>query len=267
LGIGAVLLSQTPTSVEQFESRNSTVYDDDSVARSYAAESALQPAEVAIFSQLQDLLKNRPVLDIGVGGGRTTDHLLRLSSDYVGVDYSARMVEVAKQRYPQVSFEVADARFLQRFADSHFGLVLFSFNGIDYIHHEGRLQALKEMWRKVALGGWLVFSSHNRAAFQPEPSFQFSLHPFRLWSEWLRTKHLRNGRKLEQHTAEYAIVNDGAHGSRLLTYYIDHAQQVRQLQSVGIKDTVEIYDRRGKLIEPNDKCDSPWIYYAIQKTS
>ena len=73
------------------------------------------------------------MLDIGVGGGRTTLHFAPLVKEYVGIDYSQNMIKACQERFAQVSFQTADARSMGIFKDSTFDFILFSYNGIDYI--------------------------------------------------------------------------------------------------------------------------------------
>jgi ubiquinone/menaquinone biosynthesis C-methylase UbiE len=42
---------------------------------------------------------------------------------------------------------------LSRFPAGWFDFVLFSYNGIDFVDHAGRLQVLKEIARVLASGG------------------------------------------------------------------------------------------------------------------
>jgi 2-polyprenyl-3-methyl-5-hydroxy-6-metoxy-1,4-benzoquinol methylase len=44
--------------------------------------------------------------DIGCGPGRITTHLHALNLDVFGVDLSPRMVAVARNAYPHISFDV-----------------------------------------------------------------------------------------------------------------------------------------------------------------
>jgi len=53
--------------------------------------------------------------------------------EYIGVDYSAEMIAACCQKFPDLVWQVADARNLEQFADNYFDFILFSFNGIDYI--------------------------------------------------------------------------------------------------------------------------------------
>jgi SAM-dependent methyltransferase len=53
-----------------------------------------------------------PVLDVGCGPGTVTAHLSELGVDVSGVDLSGEMVRHARQRYPELRFEVASATAL-----------------------------------------------------------------------------------------------------------------------------------------------------------
>jgi len=101
------------------------------------------------------------VLDIGIGGGRTTGLLGPNARSYVGVDVSAEMVSLAQRRFPRAELRVGDARELSGLADDRFDLVVFSFNGLDALDHADRSLALKAMARVVAPQGRVLFSSLN----------------------------------------------------------------------------------------------------------
>jgi ubiquinone/menaquinone biosynthesis C-methylase UbiE len=60
------------------------------------------------------------MLDIGVGGGRTTKYFFPLAKEYVGIDYSPEMIQACKKKFPELRFEVADVRNLSLFGDGHF---------------------------------------------------------------------------------------------------------------------------------------------------
>jgi ubiquinone/menaquinone biosynthesis C-methylase UbiE len=54
----------------------------------YAASTELQPPEKAILDTLRDQLRQMKMLDIGVGGGRTTMHFAQAAQEYWAIDYS-----------------------------------------------------------------------------------------------------------------------------------------------------------------------------------
>lgn len=154
-------------------------YCSEDVVRSYSRGHTLQAPEQAILDHLGPaLLARSRVLDLGVGGGRTTPELVRRCASYVGADFAAPMVEACRQRFGDllqrgnVAFDVADARALP-FASASFDLLVFSFNGIDLVGGGAqRLQALSECRRVLRPGG-----AAGLFLAQPELARQSARHP------------------------------------------------------------------------------------------
>lgn len=53
------------------------------------------------------------ILDLGCGTGQLTQKIAQFGAEVLGVDNSATMINTARQNYPHLRFEVADARNLQ----------------------------------------------------------------------------------------------------------------------------------------------------------
>jgi trans-aconitate methyltransferase len=53
------------------------------------------------------------ILDLGCGTGQLTEKISQFGAEVLGVDNSATMIEKARENYPHLRFEVADARNLQ----------------------------------------------------------------------------------------------------------------------------------------------------------
>jgi SAM-dependent methyltransferase len=144
-----------------FDSENQNTFSNAAVAQHYVSMTSLFPPEARALDKIRSVVKGRPIMDIGVGSGRTTPYLLELSKDYVAIDYSPEMIARCRTRFPGVKFEVGDARRLEGYPTGYFGLLLFSFNGLDYVQHPDRMQILRECHRVVRDDGWFLFSSHN----------------------------------------------------------------------------------------------------------
>jgi SAM-dependent methyltransferase len=144
-----------------FDKQNQKTFRDVSVAEHYADMTALFPPELRALEKVRDVVRGRPIMDIGVGTGRTAPKLLELSTDYVGIDYSPEMIAKCRIRFPGVRFAVGDARRLDNYDTAHFALLMFSLNGIDYVRHSDRLVILRECHRLLDDGGVFLFSSHN----------------------------------------------------------------------------------------------------------
>ena len=62
--------------------------------------------------QLLDPQPNERVLDLGCGTGHLTAEIAKAGASVVGIDQSSEMVSKAKSNYPDLDFEIADARSL-----------------------------------------------------------------------------------------------------------------------------------------------------------
>jgi SAM-dependent methyltransferase len=235
----------------------------------------LQAPEAAILHRLQSDLGGKRVLDIGVGAGRTTPHLLTFAGSYVGIDIAPNMIAYCRHRFPNQKFAVCSATDLSRFANCTFDMVMFSFNGLDYVPHTARLLALSEIYRVLAPNGVFVFSSHNRAYRLNSP-----------WNIWVRrpdllrtlfsslkalmllplslTNHARM-KSYEVHCEEFALLNDDAHSFRLLTYYISVEQQRLQLEHCGLDLVEAICGPDGHSVHDGVSVTDAWIYYVCRK--
>ncbi|NEQ51922.1 MAG: class I SAM-dependent methyltransferase [Leptolyngbya sp. SIO3F4] len=256
--------------------RNSATYAAADIVNYYSQLNRLQPAESAILERLRDQLPNMKMLDMGVGGGRTAQHFAPLVKQYVGVDYSPEMVAACQKRFRKlshpISFEVGDARDLSQFEDNSFDFILFSFNGIDYVSHEDRLEILREIKRVGKQGCYFFFSSHNLQALENELTWQKQIGPNPLKSYenlvmlglfWLFNRPMTRATLA---ASKHLIVRDESHNFRLDTYYIRAAQQVKQLS----KDfsQVEIYPWQSteKILDMGAAVMSQdlWLYYLCR---
>ena len=242
----------------------------------YAWKDALTRAEAAALEHVEGA-EGKPILDLGVGAGRTVAPLRQISENYTGMDYVCEMVTECQRKFPDVRFEHGDARDLSRYEDGSFYLVMFSLNGISMVDHQGRMKILKEVYRILAPGGSFLFSTYNQHNGEYQkllhfPDLDFSWNPLKMFVRSARfgsdlTASVVNRyrfKKHEKHTPEYSIVNDRCHNYATMLYYITHSNQLEQLESVGFdRESVLAFDLSGKKIENGTKDDS--IFYLARK--
>lgn len=141
-------------------------FDRPEVVAAYAPRQELTPAEAPLFDRR--IPAGSSILDLGVGAGRTTAWLVERAGaggSYVGTDVAPRMIEAARRAHPSVDLRVGDAADLGAFEDRCFDVVVFSYNGLDYLApDEARHRCLREVHRVLRPGGTFVFSTHDPRA-------------------------------------------------------------------------------------------------------
>jgi ubiquinone/menaquinone biosynthesis C-methylase UbiE len=254
--------------------QNKSVYEDKNIVSEYAEKSHITASEETILDFLRKELPKMEMLDIAVGGGRTTVHFSDCVKKYVGVDYSAEMIAACESRFSghpdNMSFAVADMRSMDMFENNSFDFVFISNNAISTLTHNDRLKALQEIHRIGRPGGYFYFSAHNlqwvyRVMFNLRRQIFWSHPKTTYWQlkKWVRAhKHndmsvIRKIRKLP-----HAIVSDSAHDFRLKHYYITPNEQIKQLATYF--DNVRVIGRDGQEIFNEKKLainDDGFLYY------
>jgi ubiquinone/menaquinone biosynthesis C-methylase UbiE len=252
------------------EDLNLETYRDKQTVHWYVNHETLFPPEATIFEHYRLTLEGKKILDIGVGGGRTALHLSKLTDDYVGIDYSPEMVKGCQLKFPEMTFLECDARDLAPFQSESFDVVLFSWNGIDYVNHENRIRILQEVARVLKPSGYFIFSCHNRDFMSKGPMIEPTRHPLKFLARRFRfyqgkIRHVLRKHK-EIHTDEYCVVNDASHEYKLMTYYITPSQQKEQLHQHGFAGPVSMFGTNGRPLEAPTADDSEYVYYCVQKS-
>jgi SAM-dependent methyltransferase len=275
-------------SSERQADTNLHIYDAPEVAAHYAALDYLTRCETALFEAF--LKPGDAILDLGVGGGRTTAYLSRLASRYVGVDYAPTMVAACQRKFPELEFLVADATNLALLGEGDFDSAVMAFNGLDYlVPGDSRRRCLSEVHRVLKKNGVFIFSSHNPRAVFSRPEWnrekieeiaqrlagqrKWMLTPARFLLLWLRVAAavarsamesvLRLFRRVRQSAfwSGDGYMVDPAHGG-LFTHYAVPELVIAELEQQGfqlLRFTGDDYPRQSRPYVTD------WYYYVFQK--
>jgi ubiquinone/menaquinone biosynthesis C-methylase UbiE len=253
-------------------SSNKEIFESSNIVNYYSTLEGLQKPEEAIINLLLPDLKHMRMLDIGVGGGRTSKYFSDLVKEYIGIDYSEKMIEACQKRFGEerknIVFEVCDARMMNIFNNDYFDFILFSFNGIDSVSHDDRIKILTEIKRVLKPSAYFCFSTHNIQSTKDLFRFEVTLNVRTLLSSAKRYIRLItiNKQYKELWTKDYTIINDGAHDFKILGYYIKPAVQIKQLKNLGFKNIKIFSLADGHQIHNNlEKNEDSWLYYLCEK--
>jgi len=276
--------TKTQSPASSLSDGNRRVYRRPEIVNQIRARSGwLDAGERILVNRIADEVRSRPILDIGVGGGRTAWMLRPLSCDYVAVDYSPEMVEACRQQYPGLDVRECDARDLSIFAEGAFALVVFSFNGIDVLDHGDRLKALAEMQRVLRPGGLILYSTCNKNgplySRRPWNSRQTSvtgqtsatrnlrilLHlPLSLPRYWRNHRNWWRQKRYAEDHGSWAIGTAGAYEFRIVAHWTLPSTEQQLLDSMGFA-VQETLDCDGAPIE--DDSTTAYFYVLARKTA
>lgn len=120
------------------------------------------------FVSYQELLKeiceelriNRgeEILEAGCGSGNLAFEIYKSGAKVVGLDNSEKFLKICQKKYPEIKTVFADLRNKLPFPDESFDKIA-SNNALYALSPTEQLQALKEFYRILKLGGRLVIVS------------------------------------------------------------------------------------------------------------
>lgn len=219
----------------------------------------LQETEKRVFARWLPSEKIK-ILDLGCGAGRTTINLWRAGHQVCGADINPAMIAAAKARHPELDFRLMDACALQ-FSDESFDMVLFSYNGLDYIYpRQRRRRALAEIRRVLAAGGLFIMSSHNSVVW---PSNRYG---FFFWF-----LNIVTGKIFTPYRLEYKQYRQGI---KFVHHAARPAKVIAEMRAVGFERLDIFANARKDFLDPllaGTKnlfllaLFSPWPYFVFRK--
>jgi uncharacterized protein len=118
------------------------------------------PFESWLLRRVVDLAGDHPVVEVGCGPGHVTHFLAQAGAQATGMDLTPAMVEEARRRFPDGTYQVGDLRQLMRPPDdAGWGAVLAWYSLIHLAPSE-LPDAVGALTRPLLPGGWLVVGAH-----------------------------------------------------------------------------------------------------------
>ena len=125
-------------------------------AREYGKDhERLDAFDREVFRSLLPVAEIDISMDIGVGDGRISGDLQRISRRMVGVDIASAMLTQAAVRMPKMELVCADMTMPFPFADQQFDLIVAAFF---FVHVPDPHPVLEEVYRVLKPGGRFIFN-------------------------------------------------------------------------------------------------------------
>jgi SAM-dependent methyltransferase len=219
------------------------------------------------------------VLDIGIGGGRTTGLLAPAARSYVGIDLSTEMLALARGRFPDQDLREGNAVDLEGLPDAAYDLVVFSYNGLDALDHGERGSALAAMARVTRPDGRILFSSLNL------DGVSYDERPWRVAGGLLSPRvryHVAYAarhpatvvRSMQNYRRTRQQVEDGrgwgrrplrAHEFRFVVHFATMEETVGEARDAGL-EVVAAYAEEGSELAPSTPhTDADYVHFVCRR--
>lgn len=125
-------------------------------------------------------------MDLGCGTGVLCEILLGGGIRAAGMDFSAGMIEIAKQSNPQIPYEVAD--MITFCPNAQFDLVTCTGDALNHIRSLSDIRKIfQNVCRYTAPGGWFIFDILNENEVSTSEPFEMDFsETVRVWFQMTR---------------------------------------------------------------------------------
>jgi len=118
------------------------------------------PFERWILDRVAEHADGGPVVEVGCGPGHVTDYLAAAGAEATGIDLAPEMIEAARKRFPDGTYQVGDLRQLMRPTSAEGWSAVLAWYSLIHLSPSELPGAIGALSRPLAPGGWLVLAMH-----------------------------------------------------------------------------------------------------------
>lgn len=154
------------SSDDQLYKETLNLYRDPVFAKKYASSIDERVAEWLFDEFLQYIPLPAQILDIACAAGRDSAYLQNKGYKVTGIDYSDKLVNIAKQKYPNIDFFIGDFTELP-FDDDFFNAIWCKAAIVHLPSQKVLKKALKEFYRVLKYGGYTMILTKAKGKHEP----------------------------------------------------------------------------------------------------
>ena len=136
------------------EKKNTVIKDYNDIAKEYADEFFGTKAYERYIDNFLKVLNGKKILDVGCGNGTDCKYIKDKGYDINGIDISENMLKIAKEKVPNVKFEIMDMTNMEYSNNIYDGII--SNCSLFHIPSEEVLLTLKEFNRVLKVDGKIL---------------------------------------------------------------------------------------------------------------
>ncbi len=165
------------------DKKNQTIHTYNESAISLAKKFDELGARVSDIEETFALIeKDNPfVLEIGCGNGRDAVEITKHTKNYLGIDISEKLIELAQQKVPNANFQVAD---IETFTFPGSLDIVFAFASLIHVPKEALAKILIEAWTALNENGVMRLSMKYADAYtETTKEDEFGTRTYYLYSK------------------------------------------------------------------------------------
>lgn len=208
--------------------------------------------DAEVIARLLSLGPGMRVLDVPCGEGRIAGRLARRGCEVVGVDASARFLELGRERWPEVTFRMGDMRQLA--FESEFDAVLNWFTSFGYFDRATNDAVLRSFGRALRPGGRLLLELVNVGWLERlvELGGGTSASVLERDGDLLVDRVTYDRAEGFSRTERFVVRHGGVRRLEFRLEQIPAEQLVRRLRDAGFEE-VRLFGQGGKEFEPEGR--------------
>jgi trans-aconitate methyltransferase len=165
------------------DKKTQTINTYDNSAEALAKKFDERGARILDIEETLSFIKtdNPHVFEIGCGNGRDALEILKRTNNYLGIDISKNLIQLAKQKVPGADFMVAD---ITEFEIPKNTDVVFAFASLIHVRREEFKTILDSIFNALNDGGLVRISlKHNPVYKELTEESEFGVRTYYLYSE------------------------------------------------------------------------------------
>ncbi len=207
-------------------------------------------AEYDLYASICRTYGASKILEMACGSGNLANHFSKDFESYTGMDYSNAMLQIAREKHPNLVFIRGDMRNFK--ASQRFDGILITGRSTSYLlTNEDFLQTLKCVQKNLDDNGIFIFDFIDAQLFLPYvASNKFVTHTstvadqkYLRESEWVINKE--STEMLIEWTANYYQVNEkdktflGRDSTSFRSFYFDELEQLLMKSGLKINEKID----------------------------